>query len=273
MNIGRKGRDLATIIGIAFGFGMLLLAYGIEGGNFGSLVSSISPFLIVVGGTLGATMVSFKMEDIYNIPKLIGQAATEKVVPTKDLLEMFITFSEKSRREGILSLENDIEDLANIDPLMYKGMKLIIDGTDPEVVKHTITNDIFLYEQKRRHEASIFEQAGGFSPTMGIIGTVLGLVNVLGRLASPEALGPAVALAFIATLYGISFANLFWLPIANKLKLNLANTKLQKELVLEAMISIQQGENPSIMKDKLEDYLNEKEKKKLKQQESPTVER
>jgi len=273
VNIGRKGRDLATIIGIAFGFGMLLLAYGIEGGNFGSLVSSISPFLIVVGGTLGATMVSFKMEDIYNIPKLIGQAATEKVVPTKDLLEMFITFSEKSRREGILSLENDIEDLANIDPLMYKGMKLIIDGTDPEVVKHTITNDIFLYEQKRRHEASIFEQAGGFSPTMGIIGTVLGLVNVLGRLASPEALGPAVALAFIATLYGISLANLFWLPIANKLKLNLANTKLQKELVLEAMISIQQGENPSIMKDKLEDYLNEKEKKKLKQQESPTVER
>lgn len=271
--MGKKGRDLATIVGIPFGLGMLLTAFLIEGGNPGALFGSISPFLIVIGGTIGAVMVSFKMEDVFSIPKLIGDAMSEKVVPTKDLLEMFITFSEKSRREGILSLENDIEDLTSIDPLMFKGMKLIIDGTDPEVVKHTISNDIFLYELKRKHEASIFEQAGGFSPTMGIIGTVLGLINVLGRLSSPEALGPAVSLAFIATLYGIGLANLFWLPIANKLKLNLSHTKLQKELVLEAMISIQQGENPSIMKDKLEDYLNEKEKIKLKQQESPTGER
>ncbi len=273
MGIGRKGRDLATIIGLPLGFVMIVLAFTIEGGNLISLIGSPTPFMVVIGGTIGATMVSFKMEDIFSIPRFIVQAMSEKIVPTKDLLEMFITFSEKSRREGILSLENDIEDLTSIDPLMYKGMKLIIDGTDPEVVKHTISNDIYLYELKRRHEASIFEQAGGFSPTMGIIGTVLGLVNVLGRLSSPEALGPAIALAFTATLWGISLANLFWLPISNKIKLNLSHTKLQKELVLEAMISIQQGENPSIMKDKLEDFLNEKEKMKLKQQESPTGER
>jgi chemotaxis protein MotA len=251
---------------------MIVAAYIIEGGNLASLIG-LTPFMIVLGGTIGATMVSFKMEDVFNIPRLIGQAMTEKILPTKDLLEMFITFSEKSRREGILSLENDIEDLSAIDPLMYKGMKLIIDGTDPEVVKHTISNDIYLYELKRRHESSIFEQAGGFSPTMGIIGTVLGLVNVLGRVTDPSSLGPAIALAFTATLWGISLANLFWLPIGNKIKLNLANTKQQKELVLEAMISIQQGENPSIMKDKLEDFLNEREKIKLKQQETSTSER
>ncbi len=271
MGIGRKGQDMSTIIGLPLGFALIVLAFIIEGGNVLSLVGSPTPFMIVVGGTIAATMVSFKLEDIFNIPRLIVICMREKTVPTKDLLEMFITFSEKSRREGILSLENDIEDLMNIDPLMYKGMKLIIDGTDPEVVKHTISNDIYLYELKRRHEANIFEQAGGYSPTMGIIGTVLGLVNVLGRLSSPEALGPAIALAFTATLWGISLANLFWLPLGNKIKLNLAKTKLQKELVLEAMISIQQGENPSIMKDKLEDFLNEKEKQKLKQLESPSA--
>ena len=146
---------------------MLLTAFLIEGGNPGALFGSISPFLIVIGGTIGAVMVSFKMEDVFSIPKLIGDAMSEKVVPTKDLLEMFITFSEKSRREGILSLENDIEDLTSIDPLMFKGMKLIIDGTDPEVVKHTISNDIFLYELKENMKQAYSNRQAGFHRRWG----------------------------------------------------------------------------------------------------------
>ncbi len=144
--------------------------------------------------------------------------------------------------------------------MIFKGMKLIVDGTDPEIVRHVMENDIYLYEARKRHEASMFDTGGGFSPTMGIIGTVMGLVNVLGNLSSPESLGPAIALAFTATLWGIALANLVWIPIANKLKLNMAQARLRKELVLEAVISIQQGENPSVMRDKMEEFLNEKDK-------------
>jgi chemotaxis protein MotA len=257
--IGKKGQDLSTIIGLPMGFGMLLLAFVIEGGNLGSLYATTA-VMIVIGGTMGATMISYKLEDILSMPKLIMEAMSEKNIEVKELIEMFITFAEKARREGILSLESDIEDLGTIDPMIHKGMKLIVDGTDPEIVRHVMENDIYLFEERKKVESDIFNTAGGFSPTMGIIGTVMGLVKVLGELASPESLGPAIALAFTATLWGVGIANLFWIPMANKIKLNMKHAKLRKELVLEAVISIQQGENPSVMRDKMEEFLNEKDK-------------
>ncbi len=271
MAIGKKGQDLSTVIGLPGGIGMLLLAFIIEGGNIATLWA-LSAVMIVLGGTMGATMVSFKLEDILSIPKLIGECLSEKHIAVKELIEMFITFAEKARREGILSLESDIEDVGAIDPMIYKGMKLIVDGTDPEIVKHVLENDIYLYETNKKHYATMFLTAGGFSPTMGIIGTVMGLVKVLGQLSSPESLGPAIALAFTATLWGIALANLLWIPIGNKIMLNIAHARLRKELVLEAVISIQQGENPSVMRDKMEEFLNEKDKQDWKKDQS-TVEK
>ena len=134
----------------------------------------------------------------------------------------------------------------------------MVDGTEPELIKDMMENEIYVFEYQKKKAIQIFEAAGGFSPTMGIIGTVMGLIQVLGNTSSPEELTKSVAMAFIATLYGVSFANLVYLPIANKLKLKMAQEKLEKELLMEAILSIQAGENPRILREKLEVFLAER---------------
>jgi chemotaxis protein MotA len=187
----------------------------------------------------------------------VKESMNAPLAPSKEMAMLLITFAEKTRREGLLSLEEDIESLN--DPFLQKGIKLIVDGTDPEIVKNTLENDIYLYEQKKKEEIGIFEAAGGYSPTMGIIGTVMGLVLVLGNLGGDaSALGHSIAAAFIATLYGIGFANLIWLPIAGKLKMKLKLEILGKEFALLGMRSLQTGDNPSLVKDKLQSFFEEK---------------
>lgn len=255
--------NLSTVIGLPLGFVALIVAFLIEGGNPASLILP-SPFIIIIGGTLGALMTSFDMKDITAIPKLMGAAM--KTVPTKEkeLANMFVAFAEKSRRDGLLSLEEDLQSLdPNQDPLIKKGLRYVIDGTDSDALASLLENDVAIFEKHRKHEAEIFSAAGGFSPTMGIMGTVLGLIVVLSNLAEPEKLGESIAVAFIATLYGIGFANLIWLPIANKLKLKLAQEKNVKEMIIEGVLAIQQGESPKLVGDKLAVYLHEKDRSSL----------
>ena len=255
--------NLSTVIGIPFGWVALIAAFLIEKGNPASLILP-SPFVIILGGTLGALMVSFDLADIKSIPRLLGEAC--KSVPTKEkeLANMFVAFAEKSRRDGLLSLEEDLQSLdPNQDPLIKKGLRYVIDGTDSDALAALLENDVAIFEKHKKHEAEIFQAAGGFSPTMGIIGTVLGLIIVLSNLAEPEKLGESIAVAFIATLYGISFANLIWLPIANKLKLKLAQEKNVKEMIIEGVLSIQQGESPKLVGDKLAVYLHAKDRGSL----------
>jgi len=255
--------NLSTVIGLPFGFVALIVAFLIERGNPASLILP-SPFVIIIGGTLGALMTSFDLSDIKSIPKLMGSAM--KSVPTKEkeLANMFVNFAEKSRRDGLLSLEEDLQSLdPNMDPLIKKGLRYVIDGTDSDALASLLENDVAIFEKHRKHEAEIFQAAGGFSPTMGIIGTVLGLIIVLSNLAEPEKLGESIAVAFIATLYGIAFANLIWLPIANKLKLKLAQEKNVKEMIIEGVLAIQQGESPKLVGDKLAVYLEAKDRGSL----------
>jgi chemotaxis protein MotA len=255
--------NLSTVIGLPFGFVALIAAFLIERGNPASLILP-SPFIIIIGGTLGALMTSFDMSDIKAIPKLMGDAM--KSVPTKEkeLANMFVAFAEKSRRDGLLSLEEDLQSLdPNQDPLIKKGLRYVIDGTDSDALASLLENDLAIFEKHKKHEAEIFQAAGGFSPTMGIIGTVLGLIIVLSNLAEPEKLGESIAVAFIATLYGIAFANLIWLPIANKLKLKLAHEKNVKEMIIEGVLAIQQGESPKLVGDKLAVYLEAKDRGSL----------
>lgn len=257
----RAGNDISTLLGVAIGWGALLLGYVLEGGYIPALWQ-LSAFIIILGGTLGALVTSFTLKDIRTIPKLLNEAGKMSPDISKDIMEMLITFSEKARREGLLSLESEIEDLN--DKFLQKGLKLAVDGTDPEVIRAVLENEIYLFELRKRDEASMFEVAGGFSPTMGIIGTVMGLVMVLSRLGGDAAaLGGSIATAFLATLYGIALANLFWLPMSNKLKLKLKKEKLQKELIIIAILSMLAGENPSILRDKLESFLAGKELKEF----------
>ena len=252
--------DIATPLGIILGFGMLLAAFVLEGGTLAALLG-ISPAMIVFGGTLGALTISFTLKEIFSIPGLIMSAMTlakGNESSIKQLIDVMVNIAEKARREGVLSLEADIQgELSDkkYDPMLRKGLRLTVDGSEPELIKHMLENEIAFYEAIQKKNASIFDAAGGFSPTMGIIGTVMGLIKVLGSLSDPGELGPAVALAFIATLYGVGFANLLWLPLGAKLKLKLKQEVVQKELIVEGVMSIQAGENPRTLREKLEVFL------------------
>jgi chemotaxis protein MotA len=258
--------DIALILGLIMGFGMLLTGFSIEGGSIPSLVA-ISPMFVVFGGTLGAVMTQFPMHEVMTIPLKLKYALS--ALPSKDseLIETLVTLTEKARREGILSLENDLADRPDgpkYDPMLKKGARLAVDGIEPQIISEILENEIFIFEHKRKNDAAVFEAAGGYSPTMGIIGTVMGLVMVLGNMDKPSELGGAIAAAFIATLYGVAFANLVYLPIAGKIKFKAKREALQKQLIKEGIMSIQAGENSRILREKLEIFSDEKRKEVAK---------
>ncbi len=240
--------DITTLAGLIIGLGALLVANSMEGGGISSLVNP-SAALIVFGGTLGATLVSFPLERLRVVPALLAHAFTERQLPPMELVAMFVQMAERARREGLLSLEERVQELG--DAFIRKGVLLVVDGTDPEVVRTILETEVGLLE--RRHQAgyAVLEAMGGYAPTMGIIGTVMGLINVLGGLENPSELGPAIAVAFVATLYGVSSANLLWLPMASKLKAKSQAELLSRELILEGILAVQAGENPRVVREKL----------------------
>jgi chemotaxis protein MotA len=255
--------NLASLIGIVGGIGALLAAYIIEGGNPADLLI-VSPLIIIFGGTLGALFLQYDMEDILAIPKLMGQAMRNPPTKDKDLALRFVALAEKSRRDGLLSLEEDMQALdPKEDSLLKKGLRYVIDGTDSEALRDLLENDIAIFEKHRKHQAEMFTAAGGYSPTMGIIGTVLGLTIVLKNLSEPEKLGENIAVAFIATLLGILMANSVFLPIGGKLKGVIAKEKNTKEMIIAGVLAIQQGESPKLVGDKLAAFLPEKDRSAL----------
>ncbi len=264
--MARKGSDTSVLIGIVVGFGGLILGFILEGGRVLSLVG-VSAFIIIIAGTLGACITSFSLREVLAMPRLFTQAMRSKGGPSPRLVQTLLEFAEKARRDGILSLEDTLEELE--DEMLKKGLRLVVDGTESETLLEVMENDLAVFEQRKRDEAGLFEAAGGFSPTMGIIGTVVGLVLVLGNLGGdPKELGHSIATAFIATLYGISFANLIWLPISNKLKGQMKGDRLEKELIIMGVRSIQQGESPALVREKIEGYLEEKDKRALEETQS-----
>jgi chemotaxis protein MotA len=255
--------NLATVIGLPLGWVLLILAFVMEGGNPGSLILP-TPFIIILGGTFSALLVSFDLSDVLSMPKLISSATKSVHTNEVQIANMFVGFAEKSRRDGLLSLEEDLQSLgADSDTLIKKGLRYVIDGTDSDALAALLESDVAVWEKSKKHEASIFEAAGGFSPTMGVLGTVLGLITTLSKLNEPEKLGESIATAFIATFYGIGFANLIWLPIGNKLKGKMEKEKRQKEMIIEGVLAIQQGESPKFVGDKLAVYLPEKDRGSL----------
>lgn len=245
--------DISTLIGFVIGFGALVGSLLLEGGQLQSLYN-LPAMMIVFGGTLGAAFISFPKEHILNLPKLIKQAFFGKTTMDElATIALMARLAEKARREGLLSLEEEMEGID--DGFLKRGTQLIVDGADPEMVRGVLQVD--LLQMQNRHEAGygVLEAMGGYSPTMGIIGTVMGLVNVLGELSDPSSLGPAIAVAFIATFYGVAAANLLWLPLASKLKRKSEAESTIRELMLEGLLSIQAGENPRIVQEKLLGFL------------------
>lgn len=252
---------MTGIIGILLGFMMMIFAFFIESGYKASAIShlfGLTPAMIVFGGTIGAVMVSFPIEDFKKIGKVAKIAFTAK---ERDLSELVVFFKElafKTRKNGLLSIEGEIAADEKMDPFIKKGLQMIVDGVEPQAVRGILELEADMTSDRHKVGAEMFAAAGGYSPTMGIIGTVMGLVNVLGGLASssPEKLGESIATAFIATLYGVAFANLVYLPLASRLKEIDKQETTEKNLVIEAILFIQEGVNPNTIAEKLKGFLN-----------------
>jgi len=244
--------DITSVLGIVVAFGALIAGILIEGGNLMSYVG-LSAAIIIFGGTIGATMVSFPMSSLMLVPRLLIIAFTEQKHDIPEMIKNLVGFSERARREGILCLEAE---LANTqDEFLKSGLQLVIDGTDPALVRDTLETKLAFVAERHHQGASVIEAAGGYAPTMGIVGTVLGLINVLSHITNPSELAGAIALAFIATLYGIASANLLWLPLAAKLKAKHDSEKLIKHIIMEGILSLQSGDNPRIVEQKLKAFL------------------
>jgi chemotaxis protein MotA len=249
--------DITTLLGLLAGFGALMIAFIMEGGTLGALASA-SAALIVLGGTIGATVLSFTLEELKKVPTLIRIAFQNQTYDFHKLINEIVQLADQARREGLLSLEQDLDEIE--DPFLKLGIQLVIDGIEGSLLQGLLETEIHCMEERHKNGIGILEAAGGYSPTMGIIGTVMGLVNVLGHMDEPDTLGPAIAMAFIATLYGIAFANLLWLPFAAKLKSKHKKELFYRELCMEGVLSLQAGENPAFIREKLLVFLNKKER-------------
>jgi len=244
--------DLTTVIGLVIGLVALLGGFVLEDGHLSALLSPTAA-LIVFGGTFAVVIVATPLEQLKQIPKTLKIAFTGKSQDPQDVIEELYELSTIARREGILALEEKVE--RQEDEFFRNGLRLVVDGVDPELTRSMLETELTFIQERHERGARPFEQAGGYAPTMGIIGTVMGLVHVLGSLADVDKLGPQIATAFIATLYGVASANVVYLPIANKLKSRSEQETLLRELMIEGILSIQAGENPNILKQKLKAFL------------------
>ncbi len=252
--------DLATTIGLALAFIGIIGGMVVEGGNPAGLIN-IPGFMIVVVGTMGATMVAQPLATMIGLPKAVMKAFFGGAAHnSSETVELFVAMADKARREGLLALEGDVEKIH--DPFTRKGVQLMIDGTDPELLREIM--EIEMEAIKHRHEAnfSVLELMGGISPTIGVLGAVMGLMSVMNHLDEPEEIGPGIATAFVATFYGVFTANVLYLPLANKLKNNSKHEQHALAVVIEGLMSIQSGDNPRIVREKLEGFLQPSARKK-----------
>jgi len=249
--------EITSIIGVILGFASVVIGFVMEGGEILALVAPTAA-IIVFGGTIGATVTSYSKEELTAALAAFRMFLFKSNLDKLKIIEEIISLAERARREGILYLENSMDQIEN--QFLRKGIQLIVDGTNPELLRTILETEIYITEEKQEVGAGVFETAGGYGPTMGIIGTVMGLVHVLGNLSDPSELGPSVAMAFIATLYGVGSANILWLPMASKIKNISKQESVLKEMMLEGLTSIQAGNNPILIREKLTAFLNPKER-------------
>lgn len=244
--------DPAPAIGIGLGFVVVVTVNVMEGGNPMSLLLG-PPLLLVFGVTILISIAGGTMMDAKAIPASLKRAFTGKVEPAATMIPSVITLAERARREGLLSLEDSLNDLD--DPFLVKGVTMAIDGTDPEELRDILEAEVYAKRAEDKQGAKFFAEAGAYAPTIGIIGTVMGLVHVLENLAAPEELGHLIAAAFVATLWGVTSANVIFLPLSSRLKRLSELECARMELAIEGVAAIQSGSNPRIIAQKLSSLL------------------
>lgn len=245
--------DITAIIGLVAGLAALIGGYLWEGGSLSGLLQ-LNAALIVFGGTIAAVMISFPAAKLRSIPAALRMAFGRNPERDEEKAEELIAMATVARR-GVLMLEKQAE--LHPDPFTREGLLLIVDGTDPEQVIQILELEMDAKELKHESYAKIFEAAGGYAPTMGIIGTVMGLIRVLGNLTDPSNLGTSIAVAFTATLYGVAIANLIFLPIASKIKSRSQSELHSMEMLLVGILSLQNGDHPLLVRKKLNSFISD----------------
>jgi chemotaxis protein MotA len=241
-----------AILGLLLGIAALAGGQVLEGGSLGVLINEAAA-VIVLGGSIAAVMVQTPAAVFSHALRLTPRVLLRPEAPFGHGLQRLVQWSATARREGLLGLE-DVAD-QEPDDFIRHGLVLLVDGAEPDVIRSSMENELALLEEKQREAVRVFEAMGGYSPTMGIIGAVLGLIHVMGNLTEPSKLGPGIATAFVATVYGVGFANLILLPIAHKLKYQIADLSRFREMMIEGLVSIAEGENPRIIEYRLGAYL------------------
>lgn len=243
--------DKTTIPGLALGIGLVLFGYALEGGHLGSLVS-FSAALIVLGGALGAVLTASPMGDVIASLKHLKASITERKGDIPQLMTQLVELATVARRDGVLALEGKLQEIK--DPFLKRSLGFLVDGVEASVARTALETEIEIEAEELVVSAKVYEAFGGFAPTVGVLGAVLGLIHVMENLSDPSKLGPGIATAFSATVYGVGSANLIALPLANKLKRKAAMEKERKVLIAEGVLSIQEGLNPRILEEKLKAF-------------------
>ncbi len=244
--------DFLSLLGIIVALGAILGGNILEGGHTASLVQATA-FVIVIGGTVGAIMLQVPVRVFARSLRIVRWVIKPPLVNFEEYIGKIVNWSNVSRREGLLGLEVIVEQ--ETEDFARKGLRLLVDGSEPESIRAILDVDIMVKEDFDLQASKVYEGMGGYAPTVGILGAVMGLIHVMNNLADPSKLGPGIAVAFVATIYGVGFANLFFLPIAAKLKAHINQQSRLREMILEGIVAIAEGENPRNIETKLQGYL------------------
>jgi len=243
--------DITSIGGVVTAIGLILLGQALEGGSVHSIIQATAA-LIIFGGTAGAVMIAFPKKQFFMGLKMIRSAFVDQRSDLGALAKQIVEFASVARRDGVLALEGKLGEVE--DPFLRRALQFVVDGVDAEVTRATLDAAIEADFEEHLVGAKVWESAGGYAPTIGILGAVLGLIHVMENLNDPTKLGGGIATAFVATVYGVGSANILFLPFANKIKLKLGAEKERKTLIAEGVLSIQEGLNPRVLEEKLRAY-------------------
>jgi chemotaxis protein MotA len=256
-NSGKKSTmDLATFMGLGLAVVGIIGGQVLEGGNPKSLIQPTAA-LIVLGGTFGACLVQFPLSVVIQSFKSMVKIFQQPKINNKEIIQDIIRLANKARKEGVISLETDAQKIS--DPFLKRALTMAMDGVEPKVLRETMELEIDNLEEEADQPIKFWTSAGGYAPTIGIIGAVLGLIHVMENLSDPSKLGGGIAVAFVATVYGLITANILYLPMAGKLKLKTKSLMVAKQIMLVGVIGILEGENPRLIDDKLKSYLSREE--------------
>lgn len=255
-----KRKDILTAIGLFVGITMIFLGIYANGGIGGiATFYDSASILIVFGGVIGALLINFGFKDLKMTFKVFKEAFFQNDHDLRNLIDLFVKLSERARREGLLALENELENVD--DPFIKKGILLAIDGIEPEVIHDIMNAEIAAMEERHEKGRAILTKAGEYSPAWGMIGTLIGLVLMLNNLSNPETIGPSMAVALLTTFYGTLLANLIFHPMAGKLENKTNDEIFMKQIIIEGVIGVQSGQNPNILREKLGAFLSDEQKR------------